>query len=73
MMVNPAVRDVFRMRAKVTSFIRRTLDGDDFLEVGGDERVEGAIFRGGFEVDCGSAGRGLAGCTYVCGHEKEMR
>ena len=33
MMVNPAVRDVFRMRAKVTSFIRRSLDDDDFLEV----------------------------------------
>lgn len=33
MMVNPAVRDVFRMRAKVTSYIRRSLDSDDFLEV----------------------------------------
>ncbi|CAB1112633.1 unnamed protein product [Ectocarpus sp. CCAP 1310/34] len=33
MMVNPAVRDVFRMRAKVTSFIRRSLDDDDFLEI----------------------------------------
>eukprot|EP00752_Nemacystus_decipiens_P018778 g16836.t1 len=33
MMVNPAVRDVFRMRAKVTSFIRRSLDSDDFLEI----------------------------------------
>lgn len=34
MMVNPAVRDVFRMRAQVTSFIRRSLDSNDFLEVG---------------------------------------
>ncbi len=33
LVVNPEVRDVFQMRARITGLIRRFLDGHDFIEV----------------------------------------
>lgn len=50
MIVNPEVRDVFRMRAKVTSFIRRSLDDDNFLEVRQHSHHLRYVGKCGFEL-----------------------
>ena len=52
LLTNPDVRNIFKTRARIVTYLRRYFDSKGFIEVGGKGQVQGLGFVVGSGLQC---------------------